>query len=66
MLICGDCFDKISEISDNSIDLIIIDPPYFISKDSNFKNISDSTSKDMQVKYNISIDFGEWDKGELD
>jgi len=66
MLICGDCFDKISEISENSIDLIIIDPPYLISKDSNFKKISHSTSKDMQVKYNISIDFGEWDKGELD
>jgi len=66
MIICGDCYLEIKNIQSNSVDLIIIDPPYLISKYSNFKQISDSTSKEMATKYNISIDFGDWDKSELD
>ena len=46
--------------------MILIDPPYFISKNSNFTKISKNTPLDLATKYNISIDFGEWDKGELD
>ena len=65
MLIHGDCLDELSKIEKNSIDLILIDPPYFISRDSNFKNYSENTSKELVTKYNMSIDFGEWDKGEL-
>jgi DNA modification methylase len=66
MIICGDCFTELENISSNSVDLIIIDPPYLVSRDSNFKKISDSTSKEMATKYDISIDFGDWDKEELD
>ncbi len=66
MIICGDCFLELPKIESNTIDLIIIDPPYLISKDSNFKKISDDTPDDMKVKYNISIDFGDWDKVNLD
>lgn len=66
MIINGDCLEEIKKISDNSIDLILIDPPYLISRDSNFTKISENTSPDMATKYNISIDFGDWDKSELD
>jgi DNA modification methylase len=66
MIILGDCLQELPKIESNSIDLIITDPPYLISRDSNFKQISDSTSKEMSTKYNISIDFGDWDKVELD
>ena len=66
MIILGDCLQELPKIEINSIDLIITDPPYLISRDSNFKQISDSTSKEMVTKYNISIDFGDWDKVELD
>lgn len=31
IIILGDCFDNLSKIKDNSIDLIAIDPPYEIS-----------------------------------
>ena len=65
MIIQGDCLTELQSISDNSIDLILIDPPYLISRESNFKKISDKTSRDMATKYNISIDFGDWDKSEL-
>lgn len=66
MLINGDCLEELIKLSSGSIDLIITDPPYFISKDSGFKNTSASTTQQMATKYNISIDFGEWDRGELD
>lgn len=66
MMILGDCFVELDLIDSGSVDLIIIDPPYFISRESNFKNISPSTPQDMKTKYDISIDFGKWDKGELD
>lgn len=62
----GDCFSILPEIQDNSVDLILIDPPYLISRESNFKKFSDSTPEEMKTKYNISIDFGEWDKNFID
>jgi site-specific DNA-methyltransferase (adenine-specific) len=62
----GDCFELLPQIADNSVNLILIDPPYLISKDSNFKKTSDKTSSEMKTKYNISIDFGDWDKETFD
>jgi DNA modification methylase len=62
----SDCYHKLPEIEDESIDLILIDPPYLISKSSGFKKTSDKTNSDMKTKYgNLSIDFGDWDKQEL-
>jgi site-specific DNA-methyltransferase (adenine-specific) len=67
MIIHGDCFDHLSKINSNSIDLIIVDPPYLISKKSNFKNYSDNANSDIITKYGKhSIDFGEWDKQDID
>lgn len=65
-IILGDCFDILLKLDDNSIDLILVDPPYLISKDSNFKKSSQTADENLKRKYNISIDFGNWDKSELD
>ena len=55
-IINGDCFEELKKIQSNSVDLILTDPPYIISKKSNFKN---SDNK----KFNKhDIDFGDWDK----
>ena len=60
-IILGDCFEILSKIENESIDLILTDPPYQISKKSNF------TKNSKNNKFNkISIDFGEWDKEEID
>lgn len=64
--LCDDSFNLLPKVEDNSVDLILIDPPYLISRDSNFKKSSDTTPLEMKIKYNISIDFGDWDKGTLD
>jgi site-specific DNA-methyltransferase (adenine-specific) len=66
MLINGDCFHHIRNIDSDTIDLILIDPPYLISRDSNFRKSSDKTSDSLKKKYDISIDFGDWDKDKLD
>ena len=66
MIINDDCFNYISKIPSKSVDLILVDPPYLISKKSGFTNYSDKTNSDMITKYGkVSIDFGEWDKEEI-
>lgn len=56
----GDCFEMLGTIPKNSVDLILTDPPYLISRKSNFTKNSDNS------KFNkISIDFGDWDKEEI-
>ena len=46
----GDCLEKMKEIPANSVDLVLTDPPYNISRESNFHTMGQS-----------GIDFGEWD-----
>ena len=66
LIINDDCFDYISKIDSKSVNLILIDPPYIISKNSNFKSHSKNADPFFVTKYNMSIDFGEWDKTEID
>lgn len=35
----GDCLELLKDIPDKSIDLILIDPPYNISRPNNFKTL---------------------------
>lgn len=48
----GDCLEVMKNIPDKSVDMILTDPPYDISRDNNFKTMN-----------RRGIDFGEWDKG---
>jgi DNA modification methylase len=67
MIIKGDCFQELVKIQTKSVDLILTDPPYLISKSSGFKSYSSSTSKEIITKYGKhSIDFGYWDKEDID
>lgn len=54
----GDCIELLKSIKSKSIDLILTDPPYFISKKSYFK-VGAAENKKFNT---ISLDFGEWDK----
>lgn len=54
------CFDLMPKIKNNSIDLILIDPPYEISRPTNFQ-AGEETGRDTD-RFRISMDFGEWDK----
>lgn len=48
----GDCLEVLENIADNSINLILTDPPYNIARANNFHTMGRK-----------GIDFGEWDKG---
>jgi len=50
-LINGDCLEEMKSLPDNSVDLVLTDPPYNIARDNNFKTMG-----------RAGIDFGEWDK----
>lgn len=52
-LMKGDCLERMKEIPDGSVDLVLTDPPYNISKKNNFHT----------MEGRVGIDFGEWDKG---
>ena len=53
-LYLGDCLEVMKQIPQNSIDMIITDIPYNISKKNNFKTMKDRTGRN-------GIDFGNWD-----
>lgn len=59
LLINGDCFQKMKEIPDNSIDLILCDPPY------NLANYSTGNMK-FSWRSEVNNDVAEWDEKVLD
>lgn len=54
------CFELLASLEDKTIDLVLIDPPYNISRPTNFQS-GEETGKDTD-RFRVSMDFGEWDK----
>jgi DNA (cytosine-5)-methyltransferase 1/site-specific DNA-methyltransferase (adenine-specific) len=48
------------QIPDSSIDMILVDIPYEITRKTNFKSIKDFTKKTGETEYSC-MDFGNWD-----
>ena len=57
-IILGDCYKKLSSISDSSIDLILTDPPY------NLANYSTGNIK-AEWRKTLNNDIAQWDKESL-
>ena len=55
------CFDFLPKIESNSVALVLIDPPYEVSRDTNFQ--SGELKGDNRDRFRVSMDFGEWDQG---
>lgn len=53
----GSCFKFLPELQKESVDLILTDPPYEISRDTGFKAVKTGVQR-----FAISMDFGKWDK----
>ena len=67
-LINEDCFKVLPAIKKDSVDLILVDLPYIISKDNGFDRggaWNNSEDKRMRKKP-PKTDFGQWDKQPLD
>lgn len=50
------CFDFVASLENASVDLVLIDPPYEISRPTNF------ASGGGVPRFAVSMDFGVWDK----
>ena len=55
------CFDYFNRISGESVSLVLIDPPYEVSRDTNFA-AGEITGRNTD-RFRVSMDFGEWDAG---
>ena len=55
------CFDFLKSLPNNSVDLFLIDPPYEVSRDTNFQ--SGELKGDNTDRFRVSMDFGDWDSG---
>ncbi|MFA6190664.1 MAG: site-specific DNA-methyltransferase [Candidatus Staskawiczbacteria bacterium] len=60
-LIKGDCLEILKNIPSNSINLIITDPPYNISKENNNRDRSKAWNPVMRRESKLNFDFGDWD-----
>ena len=49
----------LKSVKSNSVDLVLIDPPYEISRPTNFAS-GEATGKDTD-RFRISMEFGDWD-----
>ncbi len=63
ILIRKDYKDFLTEVvEDNTVDLVLTDPPYAISKETRFAN-----GNNIKVeRFAVSMDFGQWDHAEID
>ncbi|MDH3563940.1 MAG: site-specific DNA-methyltransferase, partial [Gammaproteobacteria bacterium] len=60
-LINGDCLEKMKEIESGSIDLVLTDPPYGISRETGYANVINGVQR-----FAVCMDFGEWDHTPID
>lgn len=52
---CADCWDVFSLIPKGSVNFLLTDPPYNVSRPNNFQSLGSAAR--------VGMDFGEWDKG---
>jgi DNA modification methylase len=60
-VICGDCLEIMKFIPDESVDLVVTDPPYNIS----YENEIIRDGGKFGIAKNINLNFGEWDKNKI-
>lgn len=55
------CFDFLKTLPSSSISLVLTDPPYEVSRETNFQS-GQAKGKDTD-RFRVSMDFGDWDNG---
>lgn len=56
----NDCLCFLEKIQSNSVNLVLIDPPYEVSRDTNFQS-GEPTGRNTD-RFRVSMDFGKWDE----
>ncbi|MCD7905764.1 MAG: hypothetical protein LUG24_09465 [Clostridiales bacterium] len=55
------CFDFLKTVESDSVSLVLIDPPYEVSRETNFRS-GEAKGKDTD-RFRVSMNFGQWDHG---
>ena len=58
---CRDFRDFLQSLDKNSVDLVLTDPPYTISRKTGFASVKKGVKR-----FAVSMDFGEWDHKQID
>ena len=61
-LVASDYADLLTSLESGSVDLVLTDPPYTISKKTGFKQLGEHSVE----RFAVDMDFGEWDKKAID
>ncbi|MCD8089048.1 MAG: site-specific DNA-methyltransferase [Clostridiales bacterium] len=55
------CFDFLKTVESGSVSLVLIDPPYEVSRETNFSS-GEAKGRDTD-RFRVSMSFGKWDYG---
>ena len=58
---CADYRDFLRSLDRNSVDLVLTDPPYGVSRKTGFGSVKSGVQR-----FAVSMDFGEWDHRQID
>ena len=58
---CSDFRDYLQSLDKNSVDLVLTDPPYTISRKTGFASVKNGVRR-----FAVSMDFGKWDHEQID
>ena len=60
-LLNQDCLEFLAALDSKSVDMVLTDPPYEVSRDTNFS--SDKKTGRNTDRFRVSMEFGDWDYG---
>lgn len=63
-LLLGNCIELLGKMPDNSVDIVLTDPPYNISQEAKSLDRSQFKNRKMRRMSSVSLDYGNWDKME--
>lgn len=58
---CSDYRDFLQSLDRNSVDLVLTDPPYAVSRKTGFSSVKNGVQR-----FAVSMDFGDWDHQQID
>lgn len=58
---CSDYRDFLQSLDRNSVDLVLTDPPYAVSRKTGFSSVKNGVQR-----FAVSMDFGDWDHRQID
>ncbi len=62
VVMLGDCLDVLRELPDNSIDSVVTDPPYGLSKEPDIEEVLTKWMAGEDYEHRQELGFGGWSR----